>query len=73
MDPGDGRASSIDGKKVVFDSWPRTANFLARQITDDLVAAGLINVESERFAFLCQVRVEETLLRWPFHGRDKQQ
>ena len=43
--------------KVIFDDWEEEADFMARQIVDDLTRAGLT-------ALYYQHIVEQTLLRW---------
>jgi hypothetical protein len=50
-------------KKITFDNWENTSDFLARQVVDDLYRAGLMN------AHLYQHIIEKTLLKWPETGR----
>ena len=47
---------------ITFDSWKDTSDFLARQIVDDLVRAGLDARQHQHI-------VERTLLKWPGSGR----
>lgn len=52
-----------DKKKITFDDWENTSDFLARQIVDDLYRAGLLD------AHVYQGVVEKTLVNWPDTGR----
>lgn len=55
---------AVERHKAVFLDWPNTSNFLARQVVDDLVRAGLPAAHYQHV-------VEKTLLQWPLTGRDK--